>query len=307
MTTLFTFPGQGTQKAGMLHSLMAFEVGRELVERANDHLHEDVLALDTREALSNNRNTQLALTICSYAYAEILRAHAIEPDYVLGLSIGAFPAAISARCLRYEHGLSLVAQRGELMANAYPEGYSMAAIIGLSLTTVQELIEQAAQTNHVTYIANINTPTQIVVSGNNLALEYLCALALQKQATRAHRLNVNVPSHCALLAEQAEQFADAFTAIPFDRPTTTYVSANAARVLYPPARIHDDLIHNMARQVHWWETVAMLKERGVTLAIEISPGSVLTGLCKASMPDTISIALDNENLSNLEALVRRYG
>ncbi|MGO1296533.1 MAG: ACP S-malonyltransferase [Vibrio sp.] len=307
MATLFTFPGQGTQKAGMLHNLMAFDIGRQLIERASHHLQQDVLTLDTPHALENNRNTQVALTICSYAYAEILRAQEIEPDYVLGLSIGAFPAAISARCMDFEHGLSLVARRGELMAQAYPEGYSMAAIIGLPVATVSALIDEAAQANYLTYIANINTETQVVVSGGNDALDYLCQQALQKQASSARRLNVNVPSHCQLLAEQAEQFAHAFEPISLTRPTTTYVSANAARVLYPTARIRDDLIHNMARQVHWWETVAMLKERGVTLAIEMAPGSVLTGLCKASMPDTISIALDNENLSNLTALVRRYG
>ncbi|MBF9001007.1 ACP S-malonyltransferase [Vibrio nitrifigilis] len=307
MAILFTFPGQGTQKAGMLTDLQQFPIGQQLLNRASHHLGQDVLELDNETALLNNRNTQVALTICSYAYAQILRDLGMKPEYVLGLSIGAFPAAISAGIISYEQGLDLVTRRGELMANAYPEGYAMAAVIGLPLPTLKQLLADATEQGHVVYIANINTESQVVISGRVDSLQAVCDLALTKQATSARLLKVNVPSHCALLANQAEQFSHAFESLEFKRPNITYVSANAARVLVPVERIRDDLTHNMARQVHWWETIAMLKERGVTLAIEMKPGSVLTGLCKASMPDTISVAAESENLANLAALARKYG
>ncbi|ASA54839.1 malonate decarboxylase subunit epsilon [Vibrio gazogenes] len=307
MATLFTYPGQGTQKAGMLTELNAFPLGQQILQQASDHLAQDILSLDNETALLNNRNTQVALTVCSYACSQILRDLGIEPDYVLGLSIGAFPAAISAGILTFEQGLDLVARRGELMASAYPQDYGMAAVIGLSLPVLQTLLRQAQAQGHPVFIANINTESQVVISGSVAALNAVCELALAKQATSAKLLKVNVPSHCELLAPQAEIFNQAFDGIDLARPKITYVSANAARVLYPTDRIRDDLAHNMARQVHWWETVAMLKERGVTLAIEMKPGSVLTNLCKASMPDTIAVAMASENLNNLVALMRQYG
>ncbi|WP_068713008.1 ACP S-malonyltransferase [Vibrio tritonius] len=307
MATLFTFPGQGTQKAGMLSELNNFSIGQQILQQASEHLNQDILSLDNEEALLNNRNTQVALTVCSYAYAQILQSLAIKPDYVLGLSIGAFPAAITAGIITFEQGLDLVARRGELMAGAYPQGYGMAAVIGLNLTVLQTLLTEAQQQGYPVFIANINTESQVVISGSIEALDYVCELALAKQATSAKRLKVNVPSHCELLAPQAETFSHAFDGIELSRPKVTFVSANAARVLYPTDRICDDLTHNMARQVHWWETVAMLKERGVTLEIEMKPGSVLTGLCKASMPDTIAVAMESESLDNLVALQQRYG
>jgi malonate decarboxylase epsilon subunit len=307
VATLFTFPGQGTQKAGMLAELMQLKCGRRILEQSSDYLGQDILDLDTESALQNNRNVQVALTVCSYVYAQQLFDMGIKPDYVLGLSIGAFPAAITAGILSFEQALDLVAKRGELMASAYPQGYAMAAIIGLALARVQTLIEQATQAGHCLYIANINTETQVVISGKVASLEYLCTQALDQQATSARLLKVNVPSHCPLLALQAEQLMQALTSVDLQRPQITYVSANAARVLYSTDRIRDDLAYNMARQVHWWETVAMLKERGVTLAIEMRPGSVLTGLCKASMPDTVSIALESENTRNLTELIKKYG
>ncbi|WP_417760978.1 ACP S-malonyltransferase [Shewanella sp.] len=307
MATLFTFPGQGTQKAGMLTALQQFDLGRQLLAQASDHFGENVLLLDSELALKNNRNTQVALTICGYAYASILRQRNIMPDYVLGLSIGAFPAAICAGIITFEQGLDLVAHRGELMASAYPAGYGMAAVIGLSLPVIQKFISDANALGHCLYVANINTESQVVISGKNESLSYLCELAIQCQATSARLLKVNVPSHCALLAAQAEVFARAFDSMALKRPQCTYVSANAARAMFQSDKICDDLTHNMARQVHWWETVAMLKERGVTLAIEMKPGSVLTGLCKTSMPETIAVAMESENIDNLAMLMQKYG
>lgn len=307
MAILFTFPGQGTQKAGMLTQLQQFTVGQQLLYRASEHLGEDVLSLDNEAALQNNRNTQVALTICSYAYSQLLVEMNIQPDYVLGLSIGAFAAAICAKVIDFEQGLDLVAKRGELMAAAYPQGYAMAAVIGLPLALVQQLINQAQQRELPVYVANINTEYQVVISGSIAALNYVCEQALQHQATSAKLLKVNVPSHCELLSPQAQIFAETFASVDVKRPQISYVSANAARVLFPTERIRDDLTYNMARQVHWWETVAMLKERGVTLALEMKPGSVLTGLCKASMPDTISVAVESENISNLFDLAKKYG
>lgn len=307
MTTLFTFPGQGVQKAGMLHQLLTDPVTEKILHDANEFLNLDLLSIDNDEALKNNKNTQIALTVVSVANAQLLASKNIKPNYVLGLSIGAFPAAVIAGVLSLEDGLHIVAKRGELMSNAYPEGFAMAAIIGLPIQQVNHIVQTINSTNLPCYIANINTESQIILSGSDEALQQACDLAIKQRATSAKRLKVNVPSHCELLQTQADELYQYLDAINVKRPKVSFVSANKARVLYDPQQIKHDLAYNMSNQVQWWQTAAMLQERGVNLVTEMKPGSVLTALCKPVMHNTICIAAASESNENIEELYRRFG
>jgi len=128
MSSLLVFPGQGAQRPGMLQALPA-----DVLEQASDALGEDVRALDSAQALANTRAVQLCLLIVGVAHARQLQR---TPDYVAGLSIGAYPAAVIAGALDFADAIRLVSLRGELMQNAYPQGYGMTAIIGPELSTV---------------------------------------------------------------------------------------------------------------------------------------------------------------------------
>ncbi|MFV0576527.1 MAG: malonate decarboxylase subunit epsilon [Vibrio sp.] len=305
MSTLFTFPGQGAQKPAMLANLPKHPAVQNVLDQASEILGQSVYELDTEEALSQNRNVQVAMTVAACAAFDYMVAEGMKPSYVLGLSIGAFPAAICAGIISLEDGLKLVDLRGRLMQEAYPEGYGMAAIIGKTTADVRKIVEEVQKTGHDIHIANINTESQTIVSGSYQGLDLACELAIERQATRAKRLNVNVPSHCQLLEKQADELWAAIEKVEFKRPKITYASASAARVLYDVEKIRYDLAYNMAKQVRWWETAAMIDQRGVKLAVELPPGTVLTGLCKASMQDTHCVCFENTSLGNLKALHQR--
>ncbi|MBN2977747.1 ACP S-malonyltransferase, partial [Pseudomonas lactucae] len=152
MSSLLVFPGQGAQRPGMLQSLSA-----EVLDEASAALGEDVRLLDHAKALESTRAVQLCLLIAGVAHARLLRH---TPDYVAGLSIGAYPAAVIAGALAFADAVRLVALRGELMQQAYPQGYGMTAIIGPQLSTVETLLADIHSPDTPVYLANINADNQ---------------------------------------------------------------------------------------------------------------------------------------------------
>ncbi len=143
MSTLWAFPGQGAQQPGMLHGLPDAPAVRACLEEAGAVLGEQVLALDSAEALRETRAVQLCLLIAGVACARLLIQRGHRPDYVAGLSIGAYAAAVIAESLDFADALRLVALRGELMQRAYPSGYGMSAILGLDQRTLEGLLGEA--------------------------------------------------------------------------------------------------------------------------------------------------------------------
>jgi malonate decarboxylase epsilon subunit len=305
MSILFTFPGQGAQRPGMLHTLPDHaEVARTLDE-TSAALGSDPLLLDTPQALMSTYAVQLCLLIAGVAMARVLIARQSGPDMVAGLSIGAYPAAVIAGALEYGDAVRLVQRRAHLMEDAYPQGYGMAAIHGLDEARIVPLLARIHHADSPVYLANLNAPRQMVISGADDALQRTMQLALASGATRAERLTVAVPSHCALFDSQAQQMRSAFSGCVLARPRLTYLSASAARPLFDQARIADDLASNMARQVHWHDTAQLAWERGARLALEMPSGSVLSGLCATVFDGGLAIACDSNHLDTLCALIAR--
>lgn len=295
MKILFTFPGQGTQRPGMLQGLP----GREL-EEARAVLGAEVNTLDSAESLKHTRAVQLALLIAGVAWARELQRRDVKADIVSGLSIGAYPAAVIAGALGFQDALRLVALRGDLMEQAYPQGYGLTAIMGLTLSTVEALIEDSGA-----YIANLNAETQIVIAGSDEAMAQVAQRALAKGANKAQRLAVSVPSHCALLAEPAAKLAQAFTAVTLRRPECAYLSGSTGRVLWQPEKIADDLAWNMARTVRWQEAVVAANERDARLAIEMPPGGILTCLTRQAAWSGETISLERSGADVVVHLANR--
>jgi malonate decarboxylase epsilon subunit len=305
MSILFTFPGQGAQRPGMLHALPDhLEVARTLAETGTA-LGMDPLLLDTAAALASTRAVQLCLLIAGVAMARVLIAHQGGPDMVAGLSIGAYPAAVIAGALDYGDAVRLVNRRGQLMEDAYPQGYGMAAINGLDRYQLAPLIARIHAAGNPVYLANLNGPRQLVISGVDGALQQVMQLALVSGASGAQRLAVDVPSHCALFDAQAQEMRAAFAWCTVRRPRLTYLSAGAARPLFDAARIEDDLANNLARQVHWHDTACLAWERGARLALEMPSGSVLTGLSAPVFADGLALSCADQRLDTLLALIAR--
>lgn len=305
MSVLFTFPGQGAQYPGMLHALPDdLAVAGALAEAAGVLGH-DPLALDTAAALASTRAVQLCLLIAGVAMARSLAARGARPDMVAGFSIGEYAAAVVAGALDYADALRLVARRGELMEQAYPNGYGMAAIIGLDLAQLEPVLAEVHGAATPVYVANLNAPRQIAIAGSEAALQAVMALALAHGASKAKRLAVGVPSHCPLLEGAALDMAAAFEGVALRRPSLVYLSSSAARALFDPARIRDSLAANMAQRVQWSSTVRLAWERGARLALEMPPGSVLTRLTAPDFTDGVAICCEGNRGDSLLALVQR--
>jgi len=305
MSILFTFPGQGAQRAGMLHALPDHpEVARTLAESA-EVLGMEPLSLDTQEALASTIAVQLCLMIAGVAMGRTLVAHGVRPDMVAGFSIGAYPAAVIANVLDYQDAVSLVARRAQLMEQAYPKGYGMAAITGLDCCRLEPLIARAHSMATPVYLANLNAPKQMVIAGADAALQTVMQLALDNGAAKAERLAVSVPSHCPLFDAAAEDMRSAFNGVALRQPSVTYLSSNAARALRVPARIADDLASNMARQVHWAETAELAWECGARLALEMPSGAVLTKLTTSAFADGLAVCCDKQRIEPLLATCAR--
>lgn len=297
MKRLLTFPGQGPQHPGMLQNLPN---GHTILAEASDALGEDAALLDTADALKHTRAVQLALLITGVAHARHLQQQGFLPEMTCGLSIGAYPAAVIAGALAFDDALRLVSLRGTLMEEAYPHGYGLTAIIGLSLTQLEPLLGDD------TWIANINAEYQLVIAGSDTAMRSVAEKALAQGAQRACRLAVSVPSHCALLQAPAAKLAEAFNGVALSRPRCAYLSGSSARVLWQPEQIADDLAWNMARTVRWHDAMVAANEREVRLAIEMPPGAVLTGLTRQAFSEGEAQSLEQGGQDLALALAMRH-
>jgi len=305
VSSLFAFPGQGAQQVGMLHQLPREALVLACLEEASAALGEEVLALDTAEALRSTRAVQLCLLLAGVACARLLLQRGPAPDYVAGLSIGAYAAAVVAGALDFAAAVRLVALRGELMQRAYPEGYGMTAIMGLELSTVERLLAAVHGPQSPVYLANINADNQLVIAGSAAAMAAVGERALLAGAGAAKRLAVSVPSHCALLEEPAQRLAEAFATVELRAPRLRYLSGSSARLLTDPEKLRADLAYNMCRVVDWHSTLQTAYERGVRLHLELPPGAVLSGLARRVFVQGTVVAFQGARLDTLDALLRQ--
>lgn len=304
MKILFSFPGQGAQYTNMLHQLPKSEITQQVLNLASDVLQEDVLNLDSETALKNTRSVQLCILITGVIYANLLQQQGVEADYVSGLSIGAFPAAVFSGALDLSDAIKIVSLRGELMQHAYPQGYGLTSIQGLLEQQVCLIVEQVNSDQYPVYIANFNDEQQFVIAGSDQAMLKVAQLAKKMGARKVVKLAISVPSHCPLLTKTAHQLAQAMDNISIKIPRISYLSANNARIINQVEKLRDDLAYNMARSVYWHETMTAAYERGVRIAIEMPPGAVLTGLTKKVMDQGEVIALNQVGLIHAVQLVK---
>ena len=298
MNSIWVYPGQGAQKINMLHELPIHKLVKQYLEQASDVLKQDVLLLDQPENLRSNYAVQLCLYLSGTISSALLTEQNIYPDYVAGLSIGAWAAATVAGVISFEDGLKLVARRGELMQQAYPQGYGMTAVIGTDRMRVEQWISQVRIETPDIYIANINASDQIVISGSEEAMQQVSSLARLDGAI-VKRLAVSVPSHCILLEPQARQLYIDIKGVASAQPKIKYLSGTSARLLRTDVQILDDLTFNMSRMIDWESTVQAAWERGVRLHIEALPGTVLTGLARKIFKEGSVLCFQNTQLDSL--------
>ena len=294
MMLAYQFPGQGAQTADFLHRLPQHAVVTATLDEASQALGTDVLTLDTPDALRSTVAVQVGLVVAGVAMVRLLADPEVTPDISAGLSVGAYAAAVSCGALEFADALRMVRKRAELMETAYPSGYGLAAISGLTERQLETLAAQQAQDGlPPVYIGNVNAPRQIVMAGADAALEALIERALAAGARKATRLAVSVPSHCELLAEAASELIDYARDVPFNAPRSIYVGNRGGRPLHTAEAIRDDLATNMRHTVRWFDALTVMLEMGAQVVVEAPPGQVLTDIVREQWPQTTALALNS--------------
>ncbi|CAB3727357.1 Malonyl CoA-acyl carrier protein transacylase [Paraburkholderia phenoliruptrix] len=300
------FPGQGAQTEGFLHRLPTHSAVRATLDEASQVLGTDALALDTADALRSTVAVQCGLTIAGVAIARALAEEGLAPDMSAGLSVGAYPAAVSCGALAFDDALKMVRRRAELMEGAYPSGYGLAAVSGLTEHEVATLAARRIEEGEPpVYIGNVNAPRQIVVAGADAALDSFIDRALAAGARKATRLAVSVPSHCELLAHASDELTVYARSIPFRAPHGVYIGNRGGRPLYTADAIRDDLATNMRYTVRWFDALTVMQEMGVRVAIEAPPGQVLTDIAREHYPEMVALAASTLAFERLTATAQR--
>ncbi|CAG4924945.1 malonate decarboxylase subunit epsilon [Paraburkholderia gardini] len=302
----FVFPGQGAQQDGYLRRLAAYAPAKATLDEASHVLNLDVLTLDTAEALRSTVAVQIGMVIAGVATVRILAAEHLTPDMSAGLSVGAYAAAVSCGALAFDDALRMVRRRAGLMESAYPSGYGLAAISGLTEHDLEKLtVDHARESGTQVYIGNVNAPRQIVMAGANAALDMFIERALHAGARKAARLAVSVPSHCELLAQASDALRDFAKEIPFNAPASTYVANRGGRPLHTADAIRDDLATNMRYTVRWFDALTVMIEMGTRVVLEAPPGQVLTDITREAFPDVSALAANTIAFDRLAATLHR--
>ncbi len=284
------FPGQGSQYVGMGERLYeASQAARRIFDEADERLGRRLSRLIFRgpaDALNDTANTQPAVFTVSVAYLEGLKERLeglgarLGEVRVAGHSLGEFAAAVASGALSFREGLELVRRRGELMQRAGKERPGgMAAIIGLPVEEVR-LICRIASAYGVVVAANENAPDQVVLSGEEEALEVAVALARERGARRVIPLKVTIPAHSPLMRQAAIQFSAALLRASVREPRAPMVAARTGQILRRAEEVRRELAAQLTGPVRWVEAVKTLKAEGVEQILEVGPGRVLSRLVR---------------------------
>jgi [acyl-carrier-protein] S-malonyltransferase len=294
----FLFPGQGSQRVGMGADLLAarpdlFDRYFEQADAASG-LPVRALALEGPiEELTRTDVTQPALFALSLALNELARESGLEPDFVAGHSLGEDTAAVAAGALDVQAGMELVALRGRLMAHCgteHPGG--MAAIIGLPADDVRALCQTASEAGTVAP-ANLNSPRQVVCSGEEAGVQRLLELAEEAGASKAVRLKVAAAFHSVLMEPVQREMAAAMDKLTWKDPEIPLVANATGTVLRTGEEVCQALVAQIASPVLWVDCVQTLIGEGCTRFLELGPGRVLGGLVRQINSDMELFAADS--------------
>ncbi len=278
----FIYPGQGSQTVGMGVSVAeAFPEASDLFRRASGLAGYDVLALcaeGPQEKLSRTLYTQPALFTVEAAVTGVLKKRGVVPAAAAGHSLGEYGAWYAAGVYSFEDGFALVSERGRLMDSADPDGKgAMAAVIGLDEDVVRTACDEAGGT---VVVANLNSPGQLVISGEKPAVERAGLLLKERGAKRVLPLPVSGAFHSPLMEPAREAFASAVAAANVRNAEIPVYSNVTASPVTEAEEIRKLMIFQMTSPVRWIETVRNMAGNGIVNALEIGPGNVLAGLIK---------------------------
>jgi [acyl-carrier-protein] S-malonyltransferase len=297
----FCFPGQGSLAVGMGKEIAtAVPEAMEVFERASEAAGMDLKRLcfeASEEELVETEVQQPALVATSLAVLAAIRARGVKPDFVVGHSVGEFAALAAAGALKVEEAVSLVRERGLAMAEAARTNPgSMAAILGLE----DEAVERICRRILNVWPANYNCPGQIVVSGEDPAVDEACEAAEEEGARRAVKLRVSGAFHSPLVARAADRLRPALDRVKFAEPAAPFMSTVTARI-ETAKRMRPLLVEQLTAPVRFTHAAQALVREGVHTFVEVGPGNVLSGLVKRIDRNAKTVSVSSpESLEKLE-------
>ncbi len=295
----FCFPGQGSFEVGMGRDIAeAFPAAMAIFKKGSEASGLDLERLCFHaepEELFDTAVQQPALVATSLAMLAALRERGVKADFVIGHSVGEFAALAAAEAMTAEEAITLVRERGLAMAEAaarHPG--SMAAILGLA----DEVVEALCRRILGVWPANYNCPGQVVVSGENYAVDACIQQAQDEGARRAVKLKVSGAFHSPLVARAADRLRPAIEKVKFQEPESPFMSTVTARV-ESAQRIGPLLVDQLTAPVRFTQSATELMRQGVRTFVEVGPGNVLSGLVKR-----IDRSVHAVSINNLDALER---
>ncbi len=302
MKTALIFPGQGSQSVGMGRDLQQnFSQAKEVFDEINDILGLNLTKImfeGPADELIKTENAQPALMAVSIALIRIMQKEfginlSDICSYVAGHSLGEYSALCAVDSLTLKQTTRLLKIRGKAMANcaAQSEG-AMAAILGLEIESVEELVKISAQ-NDICQVANDNSTGQIVISGHKSAIIRATERAKEFGAKRAIILPVGGAFHSQLMIEAQHEMQEALSNAEIAKPIVPLIANVTADIVDNAGVIRELLIRQVTGSVRWRESLILMKNSGVEQVIEIGCGKVLCGLTTKTCPDIKTISIQN--------------
>ncbi|KRL53429.1 acyl transferase region [Lacticaseibacillus manihotivorans DSM 13343 = JCM 12514] len=296
---MWIFPGQGGQHAGMLK-----DVDPALREHVEQML--DLKLLDTDVAYQDSVQLQVGIELLQVSQINSLKASGLKPSLVAGHSLGVFAAAYAIGSLQQDDLFPLVKRRAELMQGAYPEGYGMGVVVGMSRKQVEDLVAQVHSDEHPVYASNQNSEDQTALSGELAAIDQVVKLAKDHGATIAMRLKVPVPSHSPLMADVATKLSALLESVPLTKPNGIYLANNTGHAVRQVPQVEADLSGNLAHPVYFEAMMAVAHDYQPDSIVNFSPGRPFRKVLGQKFGDLHQVNLDQMSVSDVEFLLNKW-
>lgn len=285
MKTAFLFPGQGSQKVGMVQDLFEnYDSVKALIKEADETLGFSISKMmfegpDTE--LMKTEFTQPAILTASVAVWQVLKEHGLTPDIAAGHSLGEYSALVAAGAISFADAVHTVHLRGRFMQEAVPLGEGgMAAIIGSNPETIVKVCGEFSTEDLPVQAVNFNCPGQVVIAGATAAVEKACEALKEAGARRAIMLKVSAPFHSTLMEPAALRLKEVLDKIDIHDTAIPVVANVNAKEETKADEIRKNLVDQAAHPVHWEESIRNMVAGGVDMTVEAGPGTVLTGFMK---------------------------